>query len=146
MHFSIIFTVRSLKSLFELLRSLLLISLMSGPLKIWFCQFACCASLFVLRSAIAPKIKVRSRAIERFQRAMCSALLIGFLQEWTTRYFFSWIFFCLIHRVVTASEPPPLGSYTVFIFFLVYYLGVDDCKTYISIFLWKCDSLLYIFV
>ena len=35
---------------------------MSGPLKIWFCQFAHCASLFVSRSAIAPKITVRSRA------------------------------------------------------------------------------------
>ena len=33
-----------------------------------------CSSLFLLRSAIAPKIKVRSRAIERFQRAMCPAL------------------------------------------------------------------------
>ena len=43
-------------------RSFILISLMSGPLKIWFCQFAHCASLFLLRSAIAPKIKVRSRA------------------------------------------------------------------------------------
>ena len=62
MRFSTIFTVRSLKKLFELLRSLLLISLMSGPLKIWFCQFAQSASLFVSRSAIAPKIKVRSRA------------------------------------------------------------------------------------
>ena len=62
MHFSTIFTVRSLKSLFELLRSLLFISLMSGPLKIWFCQFARCASLFFLRSAIALKIKVFSRA------------------------------------------------------------------------------------
>jgi len=62
MRFSPIFTVQSLKSLFELLRSLLLILLMSGPLKIWFCQFARCASLFFLRSAIAPKIKVRSRA------------------------------------------------------------------------------------
>ena len=30
---------------------------------------------FFLLSAIAPKIKVRSRAIERFQRAMCPALL-----------------------------------------------------------------------
>ena len=35
---------------------------MSGPHKIWFCQFAHCASLFVSRSAIAPKMKVRSRA------------------------------------------------------------------------------------
>ena len=47
---------------------------MSGPLKIWFCQFAQSAPLFVSRSAIAPKMKVRSRAIERFQRAICPAL------------------------------------------------------------------------
>ena len=38
-------------------------------------QTAQSASLFVSRSAIAPKIKVRSIAIERFQRAMCSALI-----------------------------------------------------------------------
>ena len=43
-------------------RSFILISLMSVPHKIWFCQFAHCALLFVSRSAIAPKIKVRSRA------------------------------------------------------------------------------------
>ena len=35
---------------------------MSGPLKIWYRQFARCALLFFLRSIIAPKIKVRSRA------------------------------------------------------------------------------------
>ena len=71
-----ILTVRSLKLLFELLHSFFLKSLMSGPLKIWFCQFACRSSLFFLWSAIAPKIKVCSRAIERFQRAMCPALLM----------------------------------------------------------------------
>jgi len=40
-----------------------------------FCQFAHCASLFTSRSAIAPKMKVRSRAIEPFERAMCPALV-----------------------------------------------------------------------
>ena len=43
-------------------RSFILISLKSGPLRARFCQFAQSASLFVSRSAIAPKIKVRSRA------------------------------------------------------------------------------------
>ena len=43
-------------------RSFILISLMSRPLKIWFCQFTQSASLIVSRSAIAPKMKVRSRA------------------------------------------------------------------------------------
>ena len=62
MRFSTIFTVRSLKSLFELLRSLLLKSLKSGPLRAQFCQFAQSAPLFALRSAIALKMKVRSRA------------------------------------------------------------------------------------
>jgi len=62
MRFSTIFTVRSLKSLFELLRSLLLKSLKSGPLRARFCQFAQSAPLFASRSAIAPKMKVRSRA------------------------------------------------------------------------------------
>ena len=37
----------------------------------------------LLRSAIAPKMKVRSRVIERFQRAMCPALLFGeYLLPW----------------------------------------------------------------
>jgi len=62
MRFSTIFTVRSLKSLFESLRSFILISLKSGPLRALFCQFAQSALLFVSRSAIALKIKVRSRA------------------------------------------------------------------------------------
>ena len=35
---------------------------MSGLLKIWFCQFAQSAPLFVSRSAIAPKMKVHLRA------------------------------------------------------------------------------------
>ena len=43
-------------------RSFILISLMSGLLKILFCQFAQSAPLFVSRSTIAPKMKVRSRA------------------------------------------------------------------------------------
>ena len=43
-------------------RSFILISLVSRPLKIWFRQFAQSAPLFVSRSAIAPKMKVCSRA------------------------------------------------------------------------------------
>ena len=39
--------------------------------------FALRSSLFFLLSAIAPKMQVRSRAIERFQRAMRSALQIS---------------------------------------------------------------------
>ena len=46
-----------------------------------FCQFACGTSLFLLLSAIAPKMQVSSRAIERFQRAMRPALLIILLVE-----------------------------------------------------------------
>jgi len=61
-HYDTIFTVLSLKSLFESLRSFFIKALMSGPLKIRFCQFAQSASLFVSISANAPKIKLRSRA------------------------------------------------------------------------------------
>ena len=53
-------------SIFEIalwiLRSLLLKSLKSRPLRARFCQFAQSAPLFASRSAIAPKMKVRSRA------------------------------------------------------------------------------------
>ena len=38
--------------------------------KNWFCQFARRSSLFFLNRTFAPEIKVCSRAIERFQRAM----------------------------------------------------------------------------
>ena len=62
MRFSAIFRVRSLKSLSEFLRCLLLISLKSEPLKIWFRHFARRSSLFFSLSAIAPKNMVRSRA------------------------------------------------------------------------------------
>ena len=85
MRFSIIIWVRSLKLLSEFIRSFLsflLISLTSEPLKIWFCQFACHSSLFFLLSAITLKIVVRSRAIERFQRAMSPAL-VHKAKSWT---------------------------------------------------------------
>jgi len=64
MRFSTIIMVWSLKSLSEFIRSFLFISLRSEQLKIWFCQFARRLSLFLcfLLSAIAPEIKVRSRA------------------------------------------------------------------------------------
>ena len=35
---------------------------MSGPLKIWFCQFTYRSSLFFFNRSFAPEIKVRSRA------------------------------------------------------------------------------------
>ena len=56
--------VRSFLSVFQqfLLCSFFLISLMSEPLKILFCQFPRRSSLFFLLSAIAPKMQVRSRA------------------------------------------------------------------------------------
>ena len=54
--------------------SFVLISHMSELLRIWI--LSVCSLLFFLLSTIAPKIKVRSRAIERFQRAMCPALLL----------------------------------------------------------------------
>jgi len=62
MRFQTIVIVLSLYLVFELLCSLLLISLMSALLRICFCQFAQSASLFVSRSAIAPKVKVHSWA------------------------------------------------------------------------------------
>ena len=47
MRFSTIFTVWSLKSLLELIRSFFLILLMNKLLKIWFCQLARCSLLFL---------------------------------------------------------------------------------------------------
>ena len=55
---------------------------MSEPLKIWFFQFARCSLLFFLLSAITPKMQVRSRAIEHFQRAMREALVNPRFEIW----------------------------------------------------------------
>ena len=76
MRFSTVITVQSLKSLFELLRSFFLISLMSKPLKIWFCQFAQSAPSLSQGAPSLPKWRFAQerRAIERFRRAICPAL------------------------------------------------------------------------
>ena len=76
---------RSLKSLFELLRSLLLKSLKSGPLRAQFCQFAQSAPLFALRSAIALKMKVRSRA--KSERAISKSDVPSLLFSQISTYF-----------------------------------------------------------
>ena len=135
MRFSTIFTVRSLKSLFELLRSLLLISLMSGPLKIWFCQFAHCASLFVSRNAITPKIKVRSRAKERFQRAMCPALEICTCTGYTQHAIFCIFSIVKVHLVCFLVVFKHFKAYSLHNFYLFCKLFVR--LTYYRYILWK---------
>ena len=55
-----------------LLHSFFLVSLMSEPLKIWFCQFACRS--FSYWAPLLPKCRFTQerRAIERFQRSNCN--------------------------------------------------------------------------
>ena len=77
MHFSTIITVRSLKWLSAFISSFLLLSLTSELLKIWFCQLACCSSPFSHWAPSLPKSRFTQerRAIERFKRVMCTALV-----------------------------------------------------------------------
>ena len=103
MRFSTIFTVRSLKSLFELLRSLLLKLLKSGPLRARFCQFAQSAPLFASRSAIALKIKVRSRAISKSDMPSSD-----FLWLLIVLYLHTYVYAGSDRHVLTEANPPAL--------------------------------------
>ena len=68
---------------------------MSRPLKIWFCQFAHCTSLFLLRSAIAPKMKVRSREKSDWAISKSDVPSSGYCIDKRKRIIADWFLDCM---------------------------------------------------
>jgi len=99
MRFSTIITVRSLKSLLELIRSFFLILLKSKPLKMRILHFPCRSYSYIALSLRKSGFAREQSVLERFERAMWPALTVP-VCICTVWYRYVPVRVCVRHRYV----------------------------------------------